>query len=1241
MSAKPQHNGLSADDRSKIRSAILSSREILESEFERQLERYGVYDDERVPLSKLGHLSLQDRETRREIDAAFERELEATEDYQRAYRNYVREATKEYLNRYVGLKTIEARGLVTETLTSKAEYGNRSYLHYTVDEIAGELTDAPDDGLGVALDLAFQEIGAEIRILFEDTDYTAIEPEFTVRRDVFEELDELDDDAWAADEAIGWVYQYFGEKEREEIDERIQDHNYKVQDTDIATKTQLFTPRYIVEYLVDNSLGRMWLEMYGGDTSIDDEDNCFYLTPVEESLTDREQKDPREITVLDPACGGGHFLFYAFDVLYEMYQERTDVVESQIPREILKNNLYGIDIDPGAVQLAALALYLKAKTIEPDVTIEQLNIISADAVLINGERKEQILNEVELDIEERLIEQIWTSFEHVREWGSLVNIKERVEELIEEEREELEKFQKQGQARLTSDGKMVTQSSFITEQEGEISWEELKERLIDDAREIANKALEQNSVVDELFAGEVEKSVELLDVLLKEYDVVVANPPYLQSSKMGDTLKEFVRANYKGKRDLYASFIERSLQFSKEEGYVAMVTPENFMFTYSFRGVRKKLLNLAEIVEAAHLSGHSFSMKDRPFTVSFVLKSGYSGEETASRFYRLTHEQESYDSFEKTVKGLKQVSIDLRQGELHNDVYVVNQQRFNDIGRRPFLYWFGQETLDLFGDHPKLGDLADIKQGLATGDDDRFVRKWWEFPLDELNTRYIRLQKSGTDSVYYDYAEDYVDWANEGKEIKSYSGSRPQNEEYYFQSGVTYRSFGNHLTGRLQAEDMIFSHKSNYVSPDSHSDTVLLAHLNSTLHRYIINGLNPGLNFEVGDGKRLPIKEEVQCADELKNLVDKGIERRQTISELTEISADFNPDVFTEVIRESSVVQLQFIEEKLNSGLMHLHGTVDDLIFEEYEISEETQASMYANLPKNISKYSHISNFEGGRPEISGVTIGTKQIADQDLSSILKELSENPEKDLRELAQELEISPYSVALARGNHDLYSSDQKKEAAGRIVSFLLGTIFDRWETNLDLPKASGEILVFDDESENSVEKLVNDSLDVLYNDPYAMRETLKDVFSKPATTWLRESFFRYHHGKEYRRRGQRIPIYWQLASEDETFSCYIYYHSMTADTLPKLRGQYVDSRIQELQNRISNVEAEVEGTEGDRERNLRNELEDLQNQLDDVQDFGERLDSLIDDGFEPDFEAGIWENIQKVDEYDLLQTELDKL
>jgi len=168
MSTAHGQPGLSSDQRSTIRSTILSARSTLEDELRRQLEKYGVYEDDRIGVDELTHLTVAERHTRETIDAALERELESTEgDLERSVTNYVREATKTYLNRFVALKAIEVRDLVEETITERPEYGNRSYMHYTVDEIAGELTDAPDDGYGAALDLAYQEIGAEIRMIFE------------------------------------------------------------------------------------------------------------------------------------------------------------------------------------------------------------------------------------------------------------------------------------------------------------------------------------------------------------------------------------------------------------------------------------------------------------------------------------------------------------------------------------------------------------------------------------------------------------------------------------------------------------------------------------------------------------------------------------------------------------------------------------------------------------------------------------------------------------------------------------------------------------------------------------------------------------------------------------------------------------------------------------------------------------------------------------------------------------------
>ncbi|EMA55729.1 hypothetical protein C451_05148 [Halococcus thailandensis JCM 13552] len=832
--------GLSSDQRSTIRSTILSTRHTLENELRRQLEKYGIREKKRLPLEDLSHLSAEERHTRRTLDAAIERELESTEgDLERSITNYVREATKTYLNRFVALKTIEVRGLVEETITERPEYGNRSYMHHTVAEIAGELTNAPDDGFGAALDLAYQEIGAEIRMIFEESEHTAIDLDAQVREEVLDELDEIDDEAWESDEALGWVYQYFGEEEREEIDDRVDEENYKIAGTDIATKTQLFTPRYIVEWMVDNSLGRTWLEMQGERTNIDDEENCFYLAPLEDSLIDRETKAVEDITVLDPACGSGHMLFYAFDVLYQMYLEEGEVLEKYIPREILTNNLYGTDIDSGAAQIAALSLYLKAKEKSPEVDIPQLNIVSADAVLINGDRKQEILDRARSELEEKILEQIWESFENIREFGSLVRIEKRIDEILEEQKDTIESS---GQVKFTEDGSFATQSAFVSNEGGEESWEQVKTRLLDEVSNLASEALDRNDPIEEMFASEVGKTVELLDTLIHEYDVVVANPPYLDSRKMGAELKDFVSNGYKGSRELYTAFIERCYEFSTDMGHVSLVTPENFMFLYSYRGIRSLLLANITFLDGAHLSGHSFSNKDRPFTIPFVFRNERPSSEDKSRFYRMTHEQKEYNSYEKKIKGLNKITTDLRNEDQHDNLYVVNQNSLASIERSPFIYWFGQEVLQLFDDFPSIGDIGEVKAGLQTGDDDRFVRCWWEIEQNDIGEDYFWLFIGGDDSLYYDSPEKTVFWADDGEELLNYEDSNCRNTEFYRKEGAVYRDFSKYFTARIHPKDHIFSNTSRFVYlEDGVSYDALVGYLCSSVVRFIANGLNPSI----------------------------------------------------------------------------------------------------------------------------------------------------------------------------------------------------------------------------------------------------------------------------------------------------------------------------------------------------------------------------------------------------------------
>ncbi|MFD1641790.1 BREX-1 system adenine-specific DNA-methyltransferase PglX [Halohasta litorea] len=1221
MSTTHGQPGLSSDQRSTIRSAILSTRHTLEDELRRQLEKYGIYEAKKLPLDKLSHLSAEGIHTRRTLDAAIERELESTEgDLERSITNYVREATKTYLNRFVALKAIEVRGLVEETITERPEYGNRSYMHHTVAEITGELTNAPDDGFGAALDLAYQEIGAEIRMIFEESEHTAIDLDVQVREEVLDELDAIADDAWESDEALGWVYQYFGEDERIDIDERIKKENYKVAGTDIATKTQLFTPRHIVEWIVDNSLGRTWLEMCGKKTNIDSENNCFFLSPLEESLQEREPKPVEEISVLDPACGSGHMLTYAFDVLYQMYSEEGEIPKKYIPREILRNNLYGVDIDSGAAQIAALSLYLKAKQKSPDVAIPKLNVVSADAVLVNGDRKQAIISRAETELEREILEQIWGSFDNIRELGSLIQIEDQIDELLEKHHED---FAAQGQAQFTPEGEITTQATFVNEGR-EDSWAGLKKRLMDNVRTLARDGLEQNDPIEEMFANEVEKTVELLDLLVDEYDVVVSNPPYLQSKKMGEDLKEFVRSNYKGKTDVYAAFIERCLSFTDSEGYSATITPANFMFLYYSRGLRKKLLEESNFVEALHLSD-----RDEAYMNIASVATPLDGEPMKSRFTRIVESDDKLAASQSVIDNLRKTGYD-------NRVYVFSQERIHDIGRRPFLYWFGEETLSLFSDYPSLDENAEIKSGLSTSDDDRFVRKVWELPSSQIGRRYRRFQKSGTDSPYYDYPEDFVDWGTNGQDLRDADGNF-RNEEFYFKQGVSFRAFGNHFTARIQADDAIFSHKSHSVFSDVLSDKILLANLNSTLHRFIANGLNPGLSFEVGDGKRLPIKPEYDRAEELESLIEVGIENRLLISEMRETSADYDGKQVAAVL-SGGLTNFLIAEDRMRACILIAHGASDTILFEEYNISKGTREQMYANLPKNTTDFPVVKGCHVEYHDTLSEHVTLESTTDEQLTKAVETLKLMDQPSLREAALETELSPLTVAQLRYEHNLYSDEEFTEAAGRIVSLIIGSVLGRWSTGCDVPTVDDEFLTFD-LGDKRIEWLVDESIKALFDDPSAAENELEDVLNHHPIEWIRERFFRYHHVDEYKPRGERSPIYWQLESPDGAFSCFVYYHDIDNNTLPKLRGQYLDPRISELGNELETLNAQTSGDNPDKD--LLNRKEQVQNDLDDIREFRNTIDEMIDDGVTVDIEKGIWENIKEWDKYEVLETGLPKL
>jgi hypothetical protein len=437
-------------------------------------------------------------------------------------------------------------------------------------------------------------------------------------------------------------------------------------------------------------------------------------------------------------------------------------------------------------------------------------------------------------------------------------------------------------------------------------------------------------------------------------------------------------------------------------------------------------------------------------------------------------------------------------------------------------------------------------------------------------------------------------------------------------------------------EDTIFSHKSHTIFPREISENLVLANINSTLHRFIANGLNPGRSFEVGDAKRFPIKTDYANKDAIEALVSVGVEERKSISSLTEISADFDGEAVADLLdRESK--DLQLAEEAMEARVLVAHGVTDTLIFDEYDITQETREQMYANLPKNTAGLTVAAEAHVEYPVAFDKHINIKSVGEERLNEAVETLADMDDPTLREAALETDLSPLTVAQLRYDHNLYSEDERVEAAGRVVSLILGALFDRWDTQHDLPTVKDEIIAFD--TGRDVAELFNDALAVLFEDGHAAEQAMESALGHSLVDWLRERFFRRHHVEEYKPRGERSPIYWQLESPQGAFSCYVYYHEIDENTLPKLRGQYLDPRIDEVENELETLTTQTSGDNPDKE--LLNRKEEIQNNLNDIREFRDTIDKMIDDGVTVDVEKGIWENIKEWDRYEILETGLPKL
>ena len=660
MSKGNGRTSLSDPHKEAVKSWIPKVRKVVEKDFADQLARLGIRSSGKLtPLSEM-RLPEDFRIARLRLEALLEREILAEGSVKRGYDNVLRELTYTILNRLLGLKAMEVRGLLylpdpkteeleqTRIITPIAGQARSRYLRDFRAANGARYkyeTDADESLLRDGLTSAFRQITSEIRVLFDpDHEYANLWPTHACLTQVIDMINQdLSDDVYRAQDILGWVYQFFNRAEKKRV--RNETKGTPRTSYELSVINQFYTPSWVVKALVDNTLGRLWLQMHPDSKlkpeqlpplpheRLSDEPVADYLVPRTgekipfRQVTDEGQvatyKQAKDIALLDPACGTMHFGQYAFGLFVRMYLDEIENADKDgwpakpsvadakdIPLSIIENNLFGIDIDPRAIQIASLSLYLTAKEAVSqmgysphDVRITRTNLVVANAVDLGKEKLRHLVASINgktasAKLRERLFTAIWENLQHVGELGSLIQVKESVSAVLNnwEDAQAREKG-----LTLFDQSKKAKQQELVFEKDfrqKEFEQLKLERRLLEDEagqiRQELIAAVEaaaaeiHDHTGDRIFAKDTARGLKLLQMLSRSYDVVVMNPPY---GAFVPKVKAFVRSAYPlTYNDIYAAFIDRATQLVEPHGYVGALISRTFVAQVSAKKLREQIL---------------------------------------------------------------------------------------------------------------------------------------------------------------------------------------------------------------------------------------------------------------------------------------------------------------------------------------------------------------------------------------------------------------------------------------------------------------------------------------------------------------------------------------------------------------------------------------------------------------------------------------------------------------------------
>ncbi|BAH77105.1 BREX-1 system adenine-specific DNA-methyltransferase PglX [Solidesulfovibrio magneticus] len=1007
-------------------------------------------------------------------------------------------------------------------------------------------------------------------------------------------VNDIPEENWSEIEIVGWLYQFYISEKKDQVIGKV------VKSEDIPAATQLFTPNWIVKYMVQNTLGRKWLTTYPG-SSIKGKME-FYIEPAEQepevqakldAITPKEL-NPEELTFMDPACGSGHILAEAYDLFKDIYQERGYRTRD-IPRLILEKNLYGLDIDDRAAQLARFTVLMKARADDRRI-LDPENPAKLNILAIQESKGLDVDTVASVLLRDR-----------VREIGSkgaqqltLVQPKMTQGTLSETEKPEVTKDELFSLLNLFENGK--TFGSLLSVHD------RLKQAL-PRLEKLVAKSLQAYDMESRRYAKMLLPLVQQSKVLAKQYSNVITNPPYMGSGYFNEKLKNFVNEEYNGySQDIYGCFIFRCLSMGEEKAYAGMITTPNWMSMPTFFYLREYILKKNTLLlltdNGRGVWGPDFG--SCAFIIQNTNTPGY-----AARFKKLYDKQGEVNSNNVLINNF-----------FSNAWQNTNLSSFYNIpGLILSSYKLSKKLRDNFKNFKTINDIAKAKQGIKTGHNDTFLRYWHEVSClmtscigksENRTHKWFPCTKGGDYRKWYGNHEYLLNWENDGKEIKNFYSptgklrSRPQNIQYFFKSGITWSKISiSDISSRIFPEGFTFESNGSVIFPDDESDIIsLLGILNSNVAKYILSAFAPTVDFGEGSILKLPV-----CLCD--NLTRTSIELAITISrddwDSRETSWDFRASPLVRenakpTISQSYLTMTCSCQNQTNK-LLEIENNIDCYFIKGYGLENELGHAK-ADLNKITLFANPLHRYGPGKSEIEY-------------------------KELLKADTVRELISYMIGCAMGRYSLdepgliyaHSGNQGFDPS-RYTSFpadedgIVPIMDDDWFED-DATKRFVEFIRVAWQSETLEDnlKFVADSLDPKHGE-------------KPIDTirrFISQKFFREHHLKVYKKR----PIYWLFSSgKHKAFECLVYLHRYNENTLARMRSMYVTPLQGKYNARIEFLDKEKDNaSSASAAKKLQKELDTMRKKQQELREFDELLRYYADQRITLDLNDGVKVNYGK--------------